>query len=124
MYTILKKVSRGLVAAALGLTIVIAGSAFKGNSGKKDPQKFRYAGSTYGEGAVEDLSNWIHDNSAPECDPGDERPCTITVDPSYVNPNGTLKSTLNLNASLSPTSSDYIVAGSSDSSMEIVNRAQ
>lgn len=124
MYKILKKVSRGLVAAALGLTIVIAGSAFKGNSGKKDPQKFRYIGSTYTEAAVETLSNWTHDESAPECNPGDEQPCVITVDPNYVNPNGTLKSTLNLNASLSPTSSDYIVTGSSDSSMDIQNRAQ
>ena len=124
MYTILKKVSKGLLATALGLTIVIAGSAFKGNSGKKDPQKFRYNGASYAKSAVEDESNWIHDNSAPSCDPGDEQPCVITVDPNYVNTDGTLKSTLNLSASQSPTSSEYIVAGSSDGSMDIQNRTQ
>jgi len=122
MYTTIKKVSKGLMAAVLGLTMVLAGSAFKGDSNKKAPQRFKYIGTTFTEAAVENLSNWSHDEDAPECDRTPQQACVIIVDSQFVNPNGTLKSTLNLTAAQYSSSTNYYVSGSSDSSMDIENR--
>ncbi|RZJ91811.1 MAG: hypothetical protein EOO20_03995 [Chryseobacterium sp.] len=121
MYTTVKKLSKGLMAAALGLVLVFGGSAFKAEN-KRVQYKFRYNNpSDYSQGAVQTESNWIHDESAPECDGVLEQPCTILVDQNFVNTGSTptLKTSLNITASA--TSSGF-VTGSSDNTMVIENR--
>lgn len=125
MYTAIKNVSKGLMAAALGLVLVFGGSAFKSDSnGKRVQYQFRYNAIPHAESDVETLSNWTYDPSAPSCEEDQEAPCTIKVDQAFVNTGGTptLKSTLNLNASPYTTSSAYVI-GSADEDMEIINRA-
>ena len=120
MYTISKKVSKGLVAAALAFIFVFGASAFKGEY-KRDTQRFRYNGPDHTEAEVEKLSNWINDSEAPACNEVQQQACVIVVDDLYVNPDGSLKSTLNLAATEYTPSSAY-VSGSSDFSMQIENR--
>jgi len=122
MKTSLKNLNKGLIAAVFGLVLVFAGSAFKADNAEKRVQyKFRYNSTNYSQAAVETESNWIHDESAPDCEAGLEEPCTIVVDQSFVNTGSTptLKSTLNLIASSTPSA---YVTGSSDNTMAIANR--
>jgi precorrin isomerase len=124
MYTAIKNLSKGLMAAALGLVLVFGGSAFKSENNRIQ-YKFRYTGINHAESDVETLSNWTYDASAPSCVQELEAPCTITVDAAFVNTGGTptLKSTLNLDADPYSLSSAYVV-DSADDDMEINNRAE
>ncbi|GAA4196168.1 hypothetical protein GCM10022289_01460 [Pedobacter jeongneungensis] len=123
MHTTIKKVSKGLMAAAFGLLLVVGGSAFKADSNKRVQYTFRYNNADHSLGAVQTLSNWVYDPSAPSCDEEPQEACTIKVDQAYVNTGGTptLKSTLNLQASAYTTTSAFVI-GSDDESMAIENR--
>jgi len=124
MYKAIKNVSKGLLAAALGLVLVFTGSAFKSEKGGKlDRYQFRYTGPTLSQSDVENESYWTHDESAPVCDNEQEAACTITVYKSFVNEGTTptLKSSLNISASNA--ASTAYVSGSSDNTMDIINRS-
>lgn len=124
MYRKIKNLSKGLLAAALGLTLVVTGSAFKPESNAKRTQyTFRFNDANHSEANVEDESKWVYDATDPECDEVFQQACLIKVDAAYVNPGATptLKSSLNLNASAISSSNAY-VAGSADGDMEIQNR--
>ena len=125
MYIKLKNLSKGLMAAALGLTLVVTGSAFKPESNAKRTQyTFRFNDANHSEANVEDESKWVYDATAGDCDQEQEQACLIKVDAAYVNAGATptLKSSLNLNANAISSSNAY-VAGSADGDMEIQNRS-
>ena len=125
MNTNIKNLSKGLLAATFGLTLVFTGSAFKTESNAKRTQyTFRFNDANHSEANVEDESKWVYDATAGDCDQEQEQACLIKVDAAYVNAGAspTLKSTLNLNASAISSANAY-VAGSADASMEIQNRS-
>ncbi|MCX2584817.1 hypothetical protein [Pedobacter sp. MR22-3] len=124
MYTAIKNVSKGLMAAALGLVLVLTGSAFKSEkTSKLERYQFRYTGPSLSQADVEEETYWTHDESAPVCDNEQEAACTITVYKSFVNEGTTptLKSSLNISASNA--ASTAYVSGSSDNTMDIINRS-
>jgi len=122
MKTNFKNLSKGLLAAAFGLALVITGSAFKSEN-KRTQYTFRFNDSNHSEANVEDESKWVYDATDPECDEVLQQACLIKVDAAYVNPGATptLKSTLNIAANAVSLSNAY-VAGSADGNMEIQNR--
>ncbi|QPH38651.1 hypothetical protein [Pedobacter endophyticus] len=122
MYTTVKKVSKGLMAAALGLVLVFGGSAFKADS-KRVQYTFKYNSANKSKAQVETLSNWIYDPSAAGCNEVQQEACIIHVDQAYVNTSGTptLDPSLNLVATAFNSSRAY-VSSSDDDTMEIENR--
>lgn len=124
MNTNIKNLSKGLLAAAFGLTLVFTGSAFKTESNANRTQyTFRFNDANHSEANVEDESKWVYDATDPECDEVFQQACLIKVDAAYVNAGATptLKSTLNIAANPVSLSNAY-VAGSADGGMEIQNR--
>ena len=122
----LRKLGFGAYALLLGLTVVFTQSAFKAANGKISKFEsftFYYHGpATYTVSEVEDESNWSTTPPDDECI-GTDKACQITIDRGYVdNPDTapTVKSSLNLAASLSPASLAR-VTGSSDGTMTYAN---
>lgn len=122
MYTAIKNVSKGLMAAALGLVLVFGGSAFKADS-KRVQYTFQYTGSDKSRTEVEKESNWTYSPNAAGCDQIQQEACLIRVDASFVNTSGTptLDPSLNLIASPHTSTRAYVVS-SDDGDMDIENK--
>jgi len=128
MNTNFKNLSKGLLAAAFGLALVITGSAFKESGNAKRTQySFHYNGpATMTVAQVTDESNWIFDADELECPSGNDEACAIRIDAAYVNNPSvapTLNSSANLAAALSSTGKAYIT-GSADVSIQKLNKEQ
>ncbi|MFC3560194.1 hypothetical protein [Pedobacter jamesrossensis] len=122
MYKIIKNLSKGILAAAFGLALVISGSAFKADS-KRVQYTFRYDGANKSKAQVETLSNWIYDPSAAGCDEVQQEACIIHVDQAFVNTSGTPTLDPSLNLVATPyTSTRAYVSSSDDENMDIENR--
>ena len=126
MNTNIKDLSKGLLAAAFGLAFVLTGSAFKeGKNAKRTMYTFYYDGPNYTAAEVTNESNWKYDSNDNTCSGIDEQACTIRVSAGFVdNPASapSLKPSLNLTAAASSSSINY-VSGSSDSALQISNKA-
>ena len=122
MYTTVKKVSKGLMAAALGLVLVFGASAFKEDS-KRVQYTFKYTAANKSKAQVETLSNWTYEPNAAGCNEVQQEACIIHVDEAYVNTSGTptLDPSLNL-AATALNSSLAFVSSSDDDTMRIENR--
>jgi len=119
---------KGLLALAITTIFVIGMSAFssaENQSIKRARYSFYYNGpSTADKAQVENIANWA--TTPPlSCNSANERPCTIEVEDTYVNPGSTptLKSNLNLVASQAVSHDTYYVLSSDDESMEIANQS-
>ena len=122
MYTAIKNLSKGLMAAALGLVLVFGGSAFKADS-KRVQYTFRYNSSDKSQAEVEKESNWIYSPSSAGCNQVQQEACIIHVDQSFVNTSGTPTLDPSLNLLATPyTSTQAYVTSSDDGDMDIENR--
>ena len=126
MKTTFKNLSKGLMAAAFGLVLVFAGSAFKADkTAAKTMYTFYYDGPDYTAAQVTNESNWKFDADDNTCSGINEQACTIRVSASFVdNPTSSpsLKSSLNLVSTASAPSINY-VSGSADGALQISNEA-
>jgi hypothetical protein len=122
MYTAVKNVSKGLMAAALGLVFVFGGSAFKADS-KRVQYTFQYNSLDKSQGEVQKESNWIYNPNAAGCNEVQQEACLIRVDASFVNTSGTPTLDPSLNLIATPhTATRAYVTSSDDGDMEIENK--
>ena len=111
-----------LVAIAFGVVLVLVASAFKKAPntntvhGKYTLYTFQYSGPDYSVAHVEDPANWTYVSLSPGCS-GNQKACSIEASDTYVDASGSapvLKSSINIQAVLTPATSTARVTSIAD----------